>query len=123
MATPTVEDDELVVRPSRWEKAGALHGDVRVPLSSVEDVSVSPQPFTELRGLRGPGAGWPRVIALGAWRHRAGKDFAALYRRRPAVIVRLRAATYARLLISAEDVEAVAAAIGGPGAVRGHTPE
>ena len=41
MATLMVQDGELVVQLSRWEKAGALHGDVRVPLDSVEDVSVS----------------------------------------------------------------------------------
>ena len=111
MATLTVQDRELVVALSRWEKAGAVHGDVRVPLGSVEDVSVSPRPFGELRGLRAPGTGWPRRIALGTWRYSAGKDFAALYRRKPAVIVRLRGAEYRRLLIAADDAEAVAARI------------
>lgn len=111
MATLTIQDGELVVALSRWEKAGAVHGDVRVPLHSVEDVSVSAQPFGELRGLRAPGAGWPRAIALGTWRYRGGKDFAALYRRRPAVIVRLRDAEFGRLLIAADDAETVAARI------------
>jgi hypothetical protein len=111
MATLTIEDDELVVQLSRWEKAGALRGDVRVPMGSVEDVTVSAQPFRELRGLRAPGAGLPRVIALGTWRYSGGKDFVALYRGRPGVIVRLRDAAYARLLISADDADAAAAAI------------
>ena len=61
------------------------------------------------RGLRAPGAGWPRVIALGTWRYSGGKDFAALYRGKPAVIVGLRDAGFRRLLISADDAEAVAA--------------
>ena len=111
MATLTIQDGELVVHLSRWEKAGALHGDVRVPLGSVEDVSVSAQPFGELRGLRAPGTGWPRVIALGTFRYSGGKDFAAIYRRKPAVIVRLRDAEFRRLLIAADDAEAVAARI------------
>jgi hypothetical protein len=111
MATLRIEDGEVVVALSRWEKVSAVHGDVRVPLSSVEDVSVSAQPFGELRGLRAPGAGWPRGIALGTWRYRGGKDFAALYRRRPAVIVGLRDAGFERLLISVDDAEAVAARI------------
>ena len=111
MATLTIADDELVVRLSRWEKAGALHGDVRVPLRSVQDVSVSAQPFGDLRGMRAPGTGWPARIALGTWRHWGGKDFAALYRGTPAVIVRLRDAEFGRLLVSADDAEAVAAGV------------
>jgi len=111
MATLIVQDGELIVALSRWEKAGALHGDVRVPLAGVEDVSVSAQPFADLRGLRAPGTGCPRVIALGTFRYSGGKDFAALYRRRPAVIVRLRDAGFRRLLIAADDAEAVAARI------------
>ena len=109
MATLTIQDGELVVGLSRWEKAGALHGDVRVPLRSVEDVSVSAQPFADLRGMRAPGTGWPRVIALGTFRYSGNKDFAALYRRKRAVIVRLRDAGFRRLLIAADDAEAVAA--------------
>jgi hypothetical protein len=116
MATLTIRDGELVVALSRWEKAGALRGDVRVPLGSIEDVSVSAQPFGELRGLRAPGAGWPRVIALGTWRYPGGKDFAALYRRKPAVIVRLRDAEFRRWLVAADDAEAVAARIRAAGA-------
>lgn len=111
MATLTVESDELVLRLSPRERLGAFHGDIRVPLSDVEDVYVSDDPFRELQGLRAPGTGLPRVIALGTWRHRDGKDFAALYRNKPAVIVRLREAPFRRLLVSADDADAVAAAI------------
>jgi hypothetical protein len=35
MATLEVSGDELVLRLSRWERLGALHGDVRVPRRSV----------------------------------------------------------------------------------------
>ena len=105
------DEDDLWVRLSRREKLGALRGDIRVPLSAVEDVRVSRQPFGEVRGVRAPGTGIPRVIALGTWRERGGKDFVALYRDRPAVIVRLRDAPFRRLLISTEDAEGVAAAL------------
>jgi hypothetical protein len=111
MASLVAEQGELVLRLSRREKLGALHGDVRVPLGAVERVSVSPTPFRELRGMRMPGAGLPGVIALGTWRSRGGKDFAALYRGKPGVIVELRDAPYGRLLVSGDDAEAIAAAI------------
>jgi hypothetical protein len=113
VASLVAENGELVLRLSRRERLGALHGDIRVPLSAVERVSVSAAPFRELRGLRAPGAGLPGVIALGTWRYRGGRDFAALYRRKPAVIVELRDARYRRLLVSADDAEALAAAIRG----------
>jgi hypothetical protein len=111
MATLTCEGGDLVVRLSRLERLGAFHGDVHVPLTAVQSVHVSADPFREVRGLRAPGTGVPRRIALGTWRRRGGKDFVALRAGRPAVVVHLRAGPLRRLLISAEDADAVAAAI------------
>ena len=62
-----------------------------------------------LRGIRAPGTGWPGRIALGTWRHRGGKGFAAVYRGQPAVMVRLRDSEFAWLLVSSDDAENVAA--------------
>jgi hypothetical protein len=108
MARVGREGDELVVRLNDLEKAGALRGDVRVPLSAVRAVTVSERPFRDLRGLRAPGAGLPGVIALGTWRYRGGKDFAALYRGGPALVVELdEGAPYRRLLVSAHDAVAL----------------
>jgi hypothetical protein len=109
VATLIPDANDLVLRLSRLEKLGALHGDARVPRDAVEDVAVSQEPFRELRGMRAPGTGFPGRIALGTWRHRDGKDFVALYRDKPAVIVRLRDAPFRRLLVSVDDPEAVAA--------------
>ena len=111
MARLLADDGELWVRLSRREKLGALHGDVRVPLDAVEDVRVTRHPFRELRGTRAPGTGIPRVIALGTWRYRGGRDFVALYRGKGALIVRLREGPFQRLLIATDDASAVAAAI------------
>ena len=111
MATLHCEGDELVLRLSPREKLGAVHGDVRVPLKAVRDVALSDAPFAELRGLRAPGTALPRRIALGTWRYRGGKDFAALYRHKPAVIVSLQDAPFGRLLVSADDAADVAARI------------
>jgi len=64
-----------------------------------------------LRGVRAPETGVTGRIALGTWRYRGGKDFAALYGGKPAVIVHLRDAPFRRLLVSADDAEPLAAAI------------
>ena len=48
------------------------------------------------------------MIALGTWRYRGGKDFAALYRGGPALVVELdEGAPYRRLLVSAHDAVAL----------------
>ena len=107
MALLRREGPELVVVLNDLEKAGAFHGDVRVPASSVRNVRVTYSPFNELRGMRAPGAGWPGVIALGTWRGKGFKDFAALYRGGPAVVVELEGAAWRRLLVSAHDAPAV----------------
>jgi hypothetical protein len=111
VATLRREGDEVVLKLNDLEKAGALHGDVRVPAASVREVRVSTTPFRELRGLRAPGTGLPGAIALGTWRYRGGKDFAALYRAGPAVVVELEGAEYGRLLVSAHDAADVVAAL------------
>jgi hypothetical protein len=103
MATLRREGDEVVVLLNDLEKSGALRGNVRVPLAAVRDVRVTENPFRELRGMRMPGTGWPGVIALGTWRYRSGKDFAALYRGGPAVIVELEGAEFDRLLVSSHN--------------------
>jgi hypothetical protein len=107
MARVVREGDELAVRLNDLEKAGALRGDVRVPMSSVRSVTVSTTPFRDLRGIRAPGTGLPGVIALGTWRYRGGKDFAALYRGGPALVIELDGAEYRRLLVSAHDAVAL----------------
>jgi hypothetical protein len=111
MATVRREGGEIVLKLNDLEKAGALHGDVRVPATAVREVHVSTRPFRELRGIRAPGTGLPGAIALGTWRYRGGKDFAALYRGGPAVIVELDGAEWGRLLVSAHDAADVAAAL------------
>jgi hypothetical protein len=103
------EGDELVVKLNDLEKVGALRGEVRVPVQSVRTARMTEEPFRELRGVRAPGTGLPGVIALGTWRYSGGRDFAAVYRGSPAVIVELDGADYKRLIVSEHDAAEVAA--------------
>jgi len=103
MATLTVDGPDLVLALSGWERLGGLHRDIRVPLRCIEDVAVTGRPFGELRGMRAPGTGWPGRIALGTWRRRGEKGFAAVYRDRPGVVVRLRDSEFAWLCVSTDD--------------------
>jgi hypothetical protein len=111
MAKLEASGTDLRVHLTPLEKAGAVHGDVVVPLAAVRDVSIEPSPFARLRGVRAPGTGWPRVIALGTWRHGSGRDFAAVYRGRPAVVVDLHEGEFQRLIVSTRDPERLAQGI------------
>jgi hypothetical protein len=103
MAQVRIEGDDLVVALSGWEKLGALHSDVRVPRRCVRSARTVPDAMAEVRGLRAPGTGWPGAIGLGTWRHRGGKDFVAVYRHRPGIVIELDGAAFARLVITADD--------------------
>ena len=103
LAEIVVRDSELVVQLSALEKLGALHADVRVPLSHVVWARVVKHPWSVLRGWRCPGTGIPGVIMLGTRRGSFGADFAAVYKDRPAVAVELRDAGFRRLIVCVED--------------------
>ncbi|USA04698.1 hypothetical protein NCG97_35285 [Streptomyces lydicamycinicus] len=105
MARLMVDGDELVMGLAWWEKLITRHGDVRVPLAAVEQVSIQPDWWRALRGIRvrTHALAVPGALCLGVWRHGDGQDFLALRRprRSPTVVVDLRtAAPYARIAVS-----------------------
>jgi hypothetical protein len=109
LARLILDGDGLAVRLGPWEKLGALHGDVRVPRAAVRGVSASDRPWRTLRGLRIPGTGCPGLIMLGTTRGRGFKDFNAVYRRRPVVVVDLEGGPFTRLVVTVPDATEVAA--------------
>lgn len=113
MPSLTVDGDEVVVRLSGWERAAAFHGDVRVPPAAVRTVEVEADPWSVLRGVRAPGTGWPGVIAHGVRRLTGERpDFAAVWRRRPAVLVELEPPSeFGRLLVTVADPAATVSAV------------
>jgi hypothetical protein len=113
VASLIVDDGELVVRLSGWERLAAFRGDVRVPVAAVREVAVEPHPWAALRGMRSPGTGWPGVIAYGVRRLTGERpDFAAVLWRRPTVRIELDPpAEFGRLLVSVPDAEAAVAEV------------
>ena len=112
MARLDVAGDELILHLSALERLGGfVRGDARIPLKAVRGARAVSNPWKELRGIRSPGTGWPGVIALGTRRFSGGKDFAAVYGKKPGVVVDLVGVDFARLIVSTPDAEAVAAEI------------
>ena len=109
MATIAVDGSDLVVRLSALEKIGALRGNIRLPLASVRVVRVSNTPWSELRGIRAPGTGVPGLISLCTRRGPGVHDFAAVYGRRPALVVEMSGVSFDRLVVSCADAAEAAA--------------
>jgi len=108
MATIEIDGGDLVVRLSRLERIGALRGDLRVPRKAVRGAHVAERPWDELRGVRAPGTGIPRVIMLGTTRGRGGSGFAAVYGNRRAVVVDLEGTRLRRIVVTTPDAQAIA---------------
>ncbi len=59
-----------------------------------------------IRGIRIPGTGLPRVIALGTWRYRRGKNFVAVYRKRPAYVITFNVGEFKQWIVTPDNSEA-----------------
>jgi hypothetical protein len=114
MADLTITDaGELVLKLSAVEHLEGFHGDITVPLAAVTAVRVVPDAWTELRGIRAPGTGFPGVIAVGT-RRGAGageKDFAAVHGQGAGVVVELEGQEFSHLVLSADDPETIASRV------------
>lgn len=104
MAELTITDDELVVELSLAERLGAMHRSLRIPLDAITAVQRVDHARHEVRGFRAPGTGAPGLVALGTWRRRGTKTFAAAYRDHPGYIIDLDGQTFSRLIVSFDPV-------------------
>ena len=102
MATVIEKDDKFILTLSPLEKIGAFHGDITVDRSQLISIEEAPNPWkvTVLKGVRAPGTGIPFVIMLGTLRYRGGKDFAAVYKRKPVKIYNFKDAAFKRWIVS-----------------------
>ncbi|MGD0982379.1 MAG: hypothetical protein ABSA65_01020 [Acidimicrobiales bacterium] len=115
MAEITVDGDELVVRLRAVEKMEAVHGEVRVPLSSVKMVEVLDDAIGAVHGFR-VGTGIPGSVAIGTFTSREAKIFAVVHHDTPrGVRVDLEGAQFDELIVGCDDPESVAAVLRQPG--------
>jgi hypothetical protein len=97
---------ELCVHLSAFEAVGALQADFYVPMTNIEDVRVSQKGWKEVDG-------WlhsmlvPGFIALGTVRHKHRvKDFCAVYKSAPAVVVKMvEGESWGKLILCTSDPE------------------
>jgi hypothetical protein len=109
------EGQELVVRLSTAEKAESVHGDIRVPISSVRGVEVVDDAVHAVNAFRkSMGTAWPGRFVIGTFRSQGNKIFAVVHHSTPrGVRVRLEGDNFDELLVGCADPEAVAGRLGG----------
>ncbi len=110
MAELAREGDELVVRLSVAEKAEALHGDIRVPMSAVRQVEVVDDAVHAVNAYtKTVGAAWPGLFVIGTFHSQGSKVFAVVHHSTPrGVRALLAGANFDELLVGTDDPEAVA---------------
>jgi hypothetical protein len=106
------DGDELVLTLSTAEKAESLHGDIRVPFSSVQEVEVIEDIIHAVHGIKLPGTRLPGRFAMGTFVHDGEQTFAVVHHDTPrGVRVRFAGGSFAELLVGCADPEATAASI------------
>jgi len=102
MAKVIESKDKLILKLSFWEKIFALHNSLTVDKSSLIEKKVAQKPWSSevLKGIRAPGTGFPFLILLGTMRYRGGKDFTAIYKRRPVEIYIFKDGPYKRWIVT-----------------------
>jgi len=111
-----IEDGELVLHLSWGEKAGGVHGDLRVPTSAVRSVEIIEDAHEPVdHGIK-IGERIPGVVEVGTVLQGGEKVFAAVHHSTPrGVRVLLDGASYQEWIVGCADPEAVVARLSLPG--------
>jgi hypothetical protein len=113
MAELHVEGDELVLHLSSLEKAEALHGDLRVPLSTVRLVEVIDDAIHAVHGLKFPGSRWPGRFAIGTFVRPGAKSFVVVHHDTPRGLrVKLVGADQDEWIVGVVDPDSLAGELG-----------
>ena len=102
MAQVLEQEDKLILKLSTWEKIGGLHKDLVVSKNQLLSKTVFQNPWSKevLKGVRAPGTGIPFTIELGTMRDKRGKDFTAIYKRRPVTVYEFKDYSFKRWIVS-----------------------
>ena len=96
------EKNTFNLQLSFWEKIFSLHGNLKVSLDQLEKTYEVQNPWSKgvLKGVRAPGTGIPFKILLGTMRYKGGKDFTAIYKRKPVTVYEFKDYEFKRWIVT-----------------------
>ena len=102
MALVLKRKDTLNLQLSFWEKVFSFHGNLEVSLDKLEKTYEAQNPWSKelLKGVRAPGTGVPFKILLGTMRYKGGKDFTAIYKRKPVTVYEFKDYEFKRWIVT-----------------------
>ncbi|MFY8212160.1 MAG: hypothetical protein ACOVLB_05780, partial [Candidatus Nanopelagicus sp.] len=94
--------NQLQLKLSMLEKIFALHGDIWIDKSLLTKKAMAENPWhrSVIKGFRAPGAAIPFVVLLGTMRYRGGKDFTAIYKKKPVEVFEFSNAPFKRWIVT-----------------------
>ena len=101
MATLVLDPAGLTVQLGRWERFGTFQRSFTVPWDHIDAAYAIQDMWPHVLGWRWPGIGIPHVILVGRMVYRDGRDFCAIHRAQPGILLELHGEPYQRLLLSA----------------------
>ncbi len=89
------------------EKFFGLHASPQAKFSEIISVRKVNKTWTRkvIRGVRAPGTGLPWVMALGTWRYLRGKNFVAVYRKRPCYVITFNSGEFKQWVVTPDNTE------------------
>jgi hypothetical protein len=113
MAALIREGDTLVLQLTTMEKVEGIHGDLRIPFSSVQSITVLEDAIHAVHGMKMPGTRVPGMLAMRTFMSNQGKTFAIVHHQtKRGVKVALTGAPFEALIVGADDPERVISALG-----------
>lgn len=113
MAELVREEDNLVLKLTTLEKVEGVHGNIEVPVSSVQSIEVLEDVVHAVHGLKMPGSRLPGVFAMGTFISREGMVFAIVHHQtKRGLKVNLQGTTYDALIVGVDDPEGLASSLG-----------
>lgn len=110
MAHLVVNGDRVRLNLSLLEAFGAVHSSPEIAISEIESIEIVANPWSSavLKGVR-IGTGIPFVVLLGTMKYLSGKDFCAIYKRRPNAVVTMKSGPFKRWIFEIKDMREIEA--------------
>ncbi|HEX7405214.1 MAG TPA: hypothetical protein VF307_04745 [Candidatus Nanopelagicaceae bacterium] len=97
----------VILTLSPLERAIAMHKSPRAKYSEIISVKKVKKPWKHrvLRGIGAPGLGLSFLVSLGTWRLRKGKNFVAVYGRRPGYVITFHSGEFRQWIVTPKNSE------------------